>query len=99
MILFARCEPNPEGRCRSDVSFRVPRPDGSIYAEHRGAPLWNDVPPPLTSLQLAQGYLGFEVELDDPLGRYQIQAVVMDRVSGRQISLTRELRVLDVTSR
>ena len=99
MILFARCAADSDGRCRSDVAWRLLRPDGSTYAEQRGVPLWNEVAPPAKSLQVAEGVLHFEVELDDPLGKYQIEALVFDRVSNRQISLTRELRVVEAAAR
>lgn len=94
MILFARCAPDASGNCRSVVDFRVLRPNGSVYAEHR-APLWEGPPPSPAALQLGISHMMFEVELTDPLGRYRIEAVVRDQVAKRSVSLLEELVVLE----
>jgi hypothetical protein len=93
MILFAQCTPESMGRCKSVVDFTVRRPDGSVYAENRAIPLWNEPPPPPTSLQLGNAHLMFEVEQTDPLGTYQIEAAVRDEVAGRRIALLQRLVV------
>ena len=72
---------------------RVLRPDGSVYASYREVELWNAPPPPRGSLQLGAGQMGFEIERDDPLGRYEIHADVHDRVANRRVSLVRVLTV------
>lgn len=94
MILFARCAPDASGNCRSVVDFRVLRPDGSVYAEHR-APLWDGAPPPYTSLQLGTAHMVFEVEPSDPLGSYRIEAIVRDQIAKRRVALSQELSVLE----
>src|SRR6185369_11649677 len=45
-VLFARCKPDPQGRCNSKVDYTVYKPDGSIYAEHKDQPLWDEEAPP-----------------------------------------------------
>lgn len=93
MILFARCTPAESGKCRSTASFKVIRPDGSIYAEHTGAVLWQEAPPAKASLQVAEAHLAFEIENDDPLGVYKIQTTVRDLIGGESVTLTQELGV------
>jgi hypothetical protein len=98
LILFTRCEASVLGECRSDLDWRVVRPDGSLYASHREVELWNAPPPPRGALQLGAGELTFEIERDDPFGRYEIHADVHDRVGDRRVSLVRVLTVLGEAS-
>lgn len=93
VILFTHCQPGATGLCRSDVDFRVLRPDGSTYATHREVELWNREAPPFQSVQLGAARLQFEIEPTDPLGVYQIHADVYDRIAGRKVSLVQPLTV------
>ncbi|MFN2424888.1 MAG: hypothetical protein ABR587_00425 [Candidatus Binatia bacterium] len=87
VLTFARCSPGIVGKCQCDADFIVLRPDGSTYSTHRKVPVWNSAPPADENAQLALGRLRFRVEADDPLGTYQIRAVVRDLVAKRQVTL------------
>ncbi len=92
-ILFVNCAANPEGTCGAEVDYRVVKPDGSTYAEHKGATVWRSPPPPANSLQVAQDQLYMKVEPEDPLGAYRVEATVRDTVTGREVHLIQPLRV------
>jgi len=93
VILFQGCAAAESGSCQAVVDFKVVRPDGTIYADHEGAPLWEGAVPPAGTLQLGSSQMGFQVELDDPLGEYRIVTRVRDTVSKRTLTLTRPLTV------
>jgi hypothetical protein len=92
IVLFKRCSADPLGNCRSQVQYRVLRPDGSLYGEHT-ATLWNAPPGPLENLQRGNDQLMLRIEPNDPLGTYRIEAVVRDHIARREVSLLRELVV------
>ncbi len=94
MILFSRCGADFAGECRVVADFRVVRPDGGLYAEHEGAPVWKAAAPDGTALQLSETHLAFRIEPEDPDGVYEIHATVRDLVSSRVVHLVQRLRVL-----
>lgn len=95
LIVFAGCKADKLGNCDAGVSFKVFRPDGSIYANLPEGELWKDKPAlPEGTLQRGVAFLGFHIELDDPLGDYRIEAVVRDRFAGIELVLNRVLHVL-----
>lgn len=93
MILFARCSGDALGNCRSTADFQVIRPDGTLYAEHKGVAVWEGPAPRAAALQLSLAHLAFEIEPEDPVGRYEIRAVVRDGVSRRSVTLLQRLEV------
>jgi hypothetical protein len=93
VILFTQCQAADTGMCRSNVDFKVLRPDGSTYATHREVELWNGPPAQLDAVQLGNARLDFQIEPSDPLGIYEIHADVYDRVAGRKVSLVQPLTV------
>ncbi len=95
VVVFTNCAPGDDRLCRADVDFDILRPDGSSYASHKAAELWHGPPPPPHILQLSAARLGFQVELDDPLGTYAIRAVALDRVANRKVTLEQKLDVSD----
>jgi hypothetical protein len=96
VVLFAGCTPKSTGHCDSEVDFRVLRPDGSLYTKFEEVELWKNRLVPLGSrMRAGQTSLELEIEPEDPLGTYRVEAVVRDLVSGRQMRLTRELEVLE----
>jgi hypothetical protein len=95
VVLFHGCTAGVDRRCNAEATFRLLRPDGSLYGQHT-AVLWRSEPPPAPNLQLSREHMAFEIELDDPLGTYRIEVIVLDRVSGRVLKLVRPLTVSDV---
>lgn len=77
-VIFAGCKPDPEGRCNSEVDYTVYKPDGTIYAERKEQPLWKEMAPPGTNLQLSTAILGIRMEENDPVGDYKVKAKVTD---------------------
>jgi hypothetical protein len=99
MILFGRCGTDAFGNCNARADWKVLRPDGSTYAEQADTEVWLLPPPPPKNLQLGASRLALRIEPDDPLGTYQIRAVVRDRVARRRVTLVQELVVLEATGR
>ena len=77
-VLFAGCKPDAQGVCNSEVDYFIYRPDGSLYAERKGQPLWKRPAPPAPNTQLGEAILGFRMKKDDPAGEYKIKAKVSD---------------------
>lgn len=94
VVLFTSCARSESGSCLAVVDFRVVRPDGTVYAEHAGAPLWDEAPPPTGHLQLGISQLAFEIEPDDPFGEYRIETRVRDLVALRTVTLVRSIAVV-----
>lgn len=95
VVVLTNCRSDDKGECNAEVDFKLLRPDGSIYGEHKGAELWQGKPAPHKgNLQLSVGNLAFGVEPDDTLGRYTLQALVRDKVANIEISLTQNIAVL-----
>jgi hypothetical protein len=95
VVLFHGCTAGLDRRCNAEATFRLLRPDGSLYGQHTGV-LWRSEPPPAPNLQMSAAHMAFEIELDDPLGTYRVEVIVLDRVSGRTLKLVRPLAVSDV---
>jgi hypothetical protein len=93
VVVFTNCAAGSDRLCRADVDFDIVRPDGSSYASHKAAELWHGPPPPRHILQLSAARLGFQVELNDPLGTYTIRATALDRVANRKVTLEQKLDV------
>ena len=77
-VLFAGCKPDAQGVCNSEVDYMIYKPDGSLYAERKGQPLWKEAAPPPPIIQLSRAILGFRMEKDDPAGEYRVKAKVFD---------------------
>lgn len=87
-LLFSGCKVNGSGNCDATVDWLLKKPDGSIYADHKGAELWQGkATPPTGNLQVAVSNLGLRVELTDPLGEYILVARAHDRVAGISIDV------------
>lgn len=94
VILFQRCKADLKGDCDTEVDFRVLRPDGSVYAEYKGAKLLRGKQSSsVDGMQLGLEQLGFKIEADDPLGDYRIEAIVRDKLSATEVPLVQILTV------
>ena len=77
-VLFAGCKPDAQGVCNSEVDYMIYKPDGSLYAERKGQPLWKEQAPPPQNVQLSSAILAFRLEKNDPPGEYKVKAKVSD---------------------
>lgn len=77
-VLFAGCKPDAQGVCNAEVDYAVYKPDGSLYAEQKGQPLWKDPAPPVPNIQLSRAILAIRFEKQDPAGDYKVTAKVSD---------------------
>ena len=77
-VLFAGCKPDAQGVCNSEVDYMIYKPDGSLYAERKGQPVWKEEAPPPPIIQLSRAILGFRMEPNDPAGEYKVKAKVSD---------------------
>jgi hypothetical protein len=77
-VLFAGCKPDARGLCNAEVDYTIYKPDGSLYAERKGQPLWKEEVPPPPIIQLSRAILGFRMEKNDPAGEYKVKAKVSD---------------------
>ena len=92
-VLFAGCKTDAQGSCNSEVDYFFYRPDGSLYAERKGEPLWKEPPPPEPNIQLGRAIFGFRLEKNDPAGEYKIKAKVSDLNAGVSFELETKIRL------
>lgn len=78
LVLFAGCKPDAQGACNSEVDYTIYKPDGSLYVERQGQPLWKERAPPAQNIQLGRAILAFQMGRDDPAGEYKVKAKVSD---------------------
>jgi hypothetical protein len=92
-VLFAGCKPDAQGVCNSEVDYMIYKPDGSLYAERKGQPLWKNEAPPPPIIQLSSAILGFRIEKNDPSGEYRMKAKVSDLNAHVSFELETKFRV------
>ena len=77
-VLFAGCKQDARGVCNSEVDYTIYKPDGSVYVERKGQPLWKEQAPPAPNIQLGRAILAFSMRKGDPAGEYKVKAKVSD---------------------
>ena len=92
-VIFSGCKPNAAGSCDATVDWILLKPDGTVYADQKGAVLWKgkamkDI------LMLSETNLGLQVEQDDPLGEYTMKAAVHDQVEKVSVEVEAKLTVV-----
>ena len=92
-VIFAGCKADAQDTCNSEVDYFVYRPDGSLYAERKGQPLWKEKPPPSPNIQLGRAILGVRMEKGDPAGEYKIKAKVSDLNADISFELETKIRL------
>jgi hypothetical protein len=70
-VLFAGCKPDSQGACNAEVDYTIYKPDGRVYVERKGQPLWKEEAPPALNIQLSRAILAFRLEKGDPAGEYK----------------------------
>lgn len=78
LVLFAGCRPDAQGACKTEVDYAIYKPDGSLYVERNGQPLWKEQAPPPPVIQLGRAILVLTMQKGDPAGEYKVKAKVHD---------------------
>jgi hypothetical protein len=92
-VLFAGCKPDARGFCNAEVDYMLYKPDGSLYDERKGQPLWKEKAPPAENTQLSSAILGFRIEPKGPAGEYRVKARVSDLNAQISFDLETKFRV------
>ncbi|HEX6718987.1 MAG TPA: hypothetical protein VF088_17900 [Pyrinomonadaceae bacterium] len=93
IVLFAGCKPDAQGNCNAEVDYAVYKPDGNLYAEEKGQPLWKEQAPPAPNIQLSTAVLGIRIEENDPAGEYVVKAKLSDLNAHISFQLETRFRV------
>jgi len=92
IIVFHDCQAGADGKCKVTVRFGMTGPDGKPYgAEPHDGLAWAGAPAPNHNIQASNASLGFILEPQDKLGRYEIWATLKDEVSGRSVTLREDV--------
>ena len=91
-VMFLGCRTDAQGICDSEVDYTIYRPDGSIYDERKGQPIWKEASP-APNLQLSRGSLGSRFGKDEPPGEYKVKAWVSDLNANVSFELEMRLRL------
>lgn len=81
-VLFAGCKPDNAGVCNSEVDYVVVAPDGTVYVERKGQPVWKEQAPPAPNIQLSRAILAMRMQSKAPTGEYKVRAKVSDLNAG-----------------
>lgn len=93
IVLFAGCKTDAQGACNAEVDYSLYRPDGSLYEEQKGQPLWKDQAPPPQNIQLGRAILAIRLKPDDAAGDYKIKAKVSDLNANITFELETKIRL------
>ena len=92
-VLFAGCKTDNQGICNTEVDYTIYQPDGSLFVERKGQPLWKEKAPPAPNIQLGKAILAFRIGKDKPLGEYKVKAKVSDLNAGISFELETKFRL------
>jgi hypothetical protein len=83
VVLFRDCKADASGNCNVELDIVAYDPAGKVYGEMKGAELWQYRTAPAPGhTQLGVAYMGLEIEPQDPVGVYRIEAVARDLNAG-----------------
>lgn len=95
VLLFANCIAVKDDICRMTVDFSVTKPDGTEYGSIPDRSLWSGEPPTRDLVYLGRPYMSFEADPVDPVGHYQITAVVRGADGAISVVIARPLVVTE----
>jgi len=81
-LIFLFINPGVDSSIRANVTadVTITSPDGNVYGDFKDIELWQrDYPYPKNTIQLAVGNLGINIEDDEQLGLYKVNAVIKDK--------------------
>ena len=88
-VVFGGCAVDANGNCDLRMQITVYQPDGTIYSRLPVMEVWSGRPvPPNKILGLSVEYMRVIIEPDEPLGKYQIDTKIMDKIGGKNMVLT-----------
>jgi hypothetical protein len=88
-IVFGGCSVDANDNCDLRMQITVYQPDSTVYAKLPIMEVWSGKPvPPNKSLGLSAEYMRVMIEPGELLGKYKIDTIVMDKISGKNIVLT-----------
>jgi len=80
LVTFSGCGADENGNCNLLVKYKIMQPDGAVYADLPYQEAWINKPAPTNrSLGMSISYIRVVIENDEPLGKYTVQAKVVDR--------------------
>ena len=85
-IFFQGCQPDSSGQCQLYVEFSLQGPDGKRIPAGNGM-LWQKNPLP-GRFMLGDASVSLVFDKSDQPGNYRLHAVVLDRISQRQLQLS-----------
>ena len=92
-VLFGGCKPDAQGVCNAEVDYTIYKPDGTVLAELKAQPLWDEQAPPAPNIQLGKAILAFGLGDDEPDGEYKVKAKVSDRNANISFELETKFRL------
>ncbi|MEJ2143412.1 MAG: hypothetical protein P8Y24_13890 [Gammaproteobacteria bacterium] len=89
VVVFSGCAIDKNGNCDLRMQMTVYQPSGKIYSKLPVMEVWSGKPRPENKmLGLSVDYMRLAIESHEPLGKYRIDAKVMDKISGDTMLLT-----------
>jgi hypothetical protein len=87
MIILHDCKAGSDGKCKVTARFDMTGPDGKPYDEPHSATAWNQAPAENHLLQASPASIGFRLEPQDKLGRYEIRVTLTDEIARKSVTL------------
>lgn len=88
MVVFSGCGVDKVGNCNLVGNYKILQPDGKIYADIRDQEVWINKPvPPNRNLGLSVSYIRIVIKPHEQLGKYVVQAKVIDKVRNQTLQL------------
>jgi len=95
-IAFAGCKANAKGNCYLLMQVTITQPDGEIYAKLPVTEMWFGKPVPEQGrLEVGSNVIQVVVENEEPIGKYRIDAKVMDKMSGQKLLLNSSFTAIE----
>jgi hypothetical protein len=86
MILFTGCKADVQKKCNVIVKYKTHGPKG-VSSESPEFPVWTAAAPKDNLLYLGTTHTSIAVEKNEPIGKYRLEAIVTDKVSGTTLNL------------
>lgn len=87
-IIFGGCKVDSKGNCNLVAKFTIYQPDGKTYADIPETEVWVDKPvPPNRNIELGLAHINLVVEDGEPLGKYNVEAIITDKNDGKSVIL------------
>jgi hypothetical protein len=99
IVTFGGCGADKNGNCNLLVKYKIIQPDGAVYSDLPYQEAWVDKPAPKNrSLGMSIGYIRVDIEDDESLGKYTVQAKVVDRNLNKILELETHFLAVEASS-